>query len=643
MQPITIKSFNAHALNDASYSATLMNASALPAATNAWVQNMQADAADSLGFTVGLRTPLLYISILNYGSRHALGEQLKAWMKRGTRGELAATFSDDGLDYLLNCAVVNIVQTQGDATRFVCQLESADTNWRAVTADTDSWVVTGTGGTKDITVLGGDDTRLSAVLVSTTGGTVGYDYQNIYRLPGVAGIDYGTRHWCLTIDSAALVTAGKLLATMFDYRIVINGKEVPRWIVNPNTAVTNIWFNAPIGRGESLTLQTAIAATGNITLMQFAISVANKLAIRRMPNSGMVYHGTEWIQYTGKDEVNCRLKTPQRGIYGTAKQAHVTGSAFIFLPATIIAKYGNAIATDPALDDPNYDDNKPTFDLANSDNTKAVYSASYKFYDDTRPSAPGSWSPVLTRLGDVSDTYSVKENAETGDAAIGGLLGSYLKNGAWETEVGKAGFSLYCAGGFSEITLVLRKYANAAARFPAKAGCQRSADGAVFYSVFNEAIPVLSTWTTVTHTAVAVATTSKYLFVGLEGTITKLAGALAMLEGLTATVKYNSANLPTGVFLGETGNFTLDLTLTSAPTGDALYLDYPMALNTEFELDGEAFTVTNDGVNMSDAMRLDDEGRGIWIGLRPGTNTLTLTSPDAGTLTIALRWYRRRL
>lgn len=645
MQPISLKTFNGLNINDgADYQAHLINAGVLPAATNVFVQNMQADAADSQGYTVGLRTPLVFIRIKDYADRHALGEQLKRWLKRGTRGRLVATFTDDGLDYFLNCAVVNIIQEQGNPLVYIAQLESADTAWRAVDPDTDTWNVTGVGGTHDITVGGGDETRLSLTLTSVTGGVVGYDYQNIYRLTAVKNINYGTRPWCININSSTLVGAGKLRADMYDYQVLVNGKVVPRWIANPNTASTNIWFNAPIGRGEELTLKTAIASSGNISAIVFQATTANKEALKRMPAAGVIYHGTEWLSYTRKDSVNCKVTGIKRGIYGTTKQAHSANDVFVLIPAVIVTRYGNASATDPSLDDDSYDDNEPLFDLSSSNNTQWVYTASTKFYDPDRPDAPGGWSPVLERAGDVSATYAVKENAESGDAAMGGIMGSYYKNGAWQSETGKAGWILQCPGGFSEVTMTGRKYLTVTGRFPAKAGLQRSADGATWYSVYNESAPgTLSSWSSFTRTAVSVATTSKHLFFGLQGTVTKATSALAMIEGLTGTVKFYTTNLPSGALLGETGNFSLDLEFSNQETSDSILLDYPMVLNTAFDLDGELFTVTYDGANMSDAMRLNDEGRSVWIRLIPGTNTLELTSPDAGTLTVDLRWYRRRL
>lgn len=645
MRPNTVQTWAEHPINDGiNYRASILNAGLLPAAKNTWIEQAQADAQDSGGFTTALRTPLVIVQILNYANRYALEEQLKQWFKGGTRGTLVTKFKDDGLDYQLNCASVNIVQNAEFPAYWVGQLESGDTHWRAVSPDTDTWHVTGTGGTKAITVLGGDETRLSAALTSTTGATIGFPYQNIYELTGVAGINFGVRAWCLTINSAALVTAGKLQADMDDFRIIVDGREVKRWIANPNTTATNIWFTLPIGRGETLTLQTPIAVSGTIPIMQFNVTQSNKDAISRMPNKGIVKHGTEWIAYTGRNIALCQLKTPQRARLGTAMQSHTLNDVFTFLEHTIIVKYGNSTVSAPSASDPNYDIDKPAFHLETSDNTKWIWTASDKFYDPAYPNRPGSWTPVLEKLGNVSKYYWIKEDLESGDPAIGGKLSVFILVGLPVSEVGKAGFLLKCPAGFSEATITGRKY-RSTVRWPAFAGLKRSDDNVTFYNVFNEAAPALAgVWAAITNTSpISIANTAKYIFFGLEGTILRLANAYAMLEALTGTIKFYSTNLPTGTFRGETGSFTLNLTLENQLTENKMMLDYPMVLNKVFDIDGENYEITFDSINMSDAMRLDDEGRSQWIRLLPGENILKITSPDVGTLDIVLSWYRRRL
>lgn len=645
MQPNTVQTLFGHAINDGtSYRAVIENAGALPNATNVWIQQAQADSVDSGAYTVALRNPLVFIEIKNYSNRHALGEQLKQWFKRGTRGTLVTKFKDDGLDYQLNSAAINVVQDGEHPMWYVVQLESGDTNWRAVTADTDSWAPTGVGGTKVITVNGGDETRLIAEITATTNPTTGYLYQNIYRLVDVPSVNYGRRPWCLTVNTAALVTATKMQADCDDLRIVVDGKQVKRWIANPNTTTTNIWFNLMLGPGYSLILDTAIDASSDITVMQFTKTEANLAALKALPTKGILYDGTEWISYSGKSLANYQLKSPKRGVFGTTKQSHSSGNTFKYIQHTIVMKYGNSTATAPSLTDPTYDNDKPLFDLGTSDNTKWIYTASTKFYDVDYPNKPGAWTPYVSVLGDVSQYYWITQNAESGNPAIGAKLACFLKQGINQTEKGRVGWMLRCAGGFYRMTLTGSKY-RSTVRWPAFAGLQRSVNGQTWYNVWVDTTPsTASVWEALAaHSSVSIDTASKFLFFGVDGTLNALTNAYAMLEALTMTVEFYTTNLPTGAFLGETTNFGLDLTLLNQANNDTVFLDYPMLQTKKFLLDSENSDATFDSQTMHDAMRLDDEGRSVWIRLPKGSNTLQLISPDCGTLNIALSWYRRRL
>lgn len=648
MRPNTVKTWNGHSINDGTYyRAYIQNAGVLPEAKNVWLPQAQSDSLDSGAFTVGLRTPLVYIEILDYTNRDELGEQLKSWFKRGTRGYLVTTFKDDGEDYQLSCACINIVQPTDYPTVYVAQLESGDTHWRAVDPDTASWQITGTGGTKKITVEGGDETTLNAAITATANPTVGYLYQQVYQFVPVAKVNFGLRPWCVQLDTAALVTAGKMQADCDDLRVVVNGKETNRWLADENTDHTKIWFNLKI-LGYAVTLGTAIASTGTINVIQLAVTTANKATLSKMPASGIVYHGSEWFYYKGRNINKCQLLSPKRALYGTSMQAHVSGDAFTLIPYTIVLKYGNSAVGDPADDDADYNNEKPVFDLSASDNTKWVYTASTKFYDPDRPAAPGSWSPILETLDfhieKVSKYYWIKEDAETGDAAMGGKLGTFLKRGVWQAETGKAGWLLKCAGGFYKITLTGRKY-RSTVRWPTFAGCQRSTDNITWYTLWTDATPAsASSWASLaSHSSVSIASGTKYLFFGLSGQIKVLANAYAMLEGLTATVEFTSANLPTGTLLGEKANFTLKFTLSNDETDDSVEFDYPMLLNTVFNMDGEAHEATFDDAYMHSAMQLDDESRSTWIRLVLGDNIIRAVGVDCGTTDIVLSWYRRRL
>lgn len=641
---VNLKRFNGNTLNVSGIRAAILNPGMVPNANPVFVEQAMADQDYSGAYSVSVREVAIQLRITDPANRHARMVTIKNWFKRGTSGTLEATFVDDSLDYLLNCVVMTPpIPDEEFPDVFTVILQTGDSSWRELTPHTDTWTVTGTGGTKTVDAGTGDETALIASLTATANPTVGYLYHNIYRLVDVPVVNYGTRPWCLTVDTATLVGGGKMQADCDDLRIMLDGKQTKRWIAAPNTATTNIWFNVALGPGYSLILDTAIAATGDITTMTFTKTTANLAALKALPTKGILYNGTEWISWNGKTVNKYQLKGIKRRIYGTTWQAHATSSTFKYIQHTIVMKYGNSAVGAPSLTDANYDINKPQFDLTASSNSAWVYTASTLFYDRDYPNKGGSWTPVLNVLGDESKYYMIKEDVESGDPAMGAKLSCWQKQGRDQTEKGRVGWMLKCAGGFYRVTLAGRKK-RSTARWPTFAGLQRSLNGKTWVNVWTDAKPATTAWTALaTHTTVSITTTNKYIFFGIDGTITVLANAYAMLEGLTATIEFYSTNLPTGAFLGESSNFSLEIALENQTTGDIVYLDYPMITTKVFLLDSENSVATFDEQNMHDAMTLNDEGRSVWLRLAKGVNTLALTSADCGTLDIALTWYRRRL
>lgn len=646
---ITLKTFDGHNLNDASYKALLLNPHGTPSAVPVYIPQNEADAVDADTYTVDVQTKVLSIEITSYANRHALISQLKGWFKRGTRGDLVGTFSDDGVDYQINCRVVNLVQDPEYPMYFRAILQTGRTAWRSVALQTDTWNVSGAGGNKTITVGGDDETHLIAELTATVAPGNGYFYQNFYRLVNVPGISYFRRPWCILLDTAALITAGKMRADCFDLRLYVGGAPTRRWIANPQTTTTKIWFNVLIDQGFAINLLTAINSTETVTSLQFAVNATTQAAIKAMPISGIVYHGTELFWYSGKDDINCKLTIIQRGVWGTTKQAHAAGDPFNYIQNQIRMVYGKPTATNPALDDSNYDDTKPLFNLSTSDNNKWVYDNTSLFFHPTAASRLGKWLQTekkITNIGNLSRIYIVKGDVESGDPALGIKAGAIQLESLWKPDTVELVHYLTCPGGFSKISATGRKYRSGADWMP-KAAFQRSDDGKTWYDLWTEASPSASAtfenWST--HTDVTVANTSKWLRHVVIGIFPGVANGHALTEALTVTVEFVSANIPTGAFLGESGNsYTLALKLSNDRSGDIVGLDFPALFNLPFLMDGENSEGTFDKGNAHDSITLlDHPGRPAWLRLKPGSNVLTISATDIGTLSIALSWYRRRL
>ena len=642
----TVATFDGHSINDGSnYKAAVLNPNSLPAAQPIFISQANTDSVDAGIYNVETYSVAVSIKILNYATRVALIAQLKQWMKRGTEGNLVVTYRDDGLTYYKPCRVVNLTQDPEFPLHFTALLQTGWTTWRAVTADTDTWSLTGTGGTKTITVNGDDETALSMVLTPTVVTVAGYKQQQLYQLVPKDGIGYGIRPWCITLNTQALVSGSKMQADCDDLRIWLDDQETRRWISGPNTTTTKIWFNLNMRRGARLTLRTAIASSGAFTWIEFTKDATHRTKLAKMPNQGTVIHGTEWIAYSGKDLAGVRLLVEERGLYNTTEQAHSIGDNFDFIPAAIRVVYNNSSATSPALDDANYDDTKPLFSLSSSDNSSWVWTASDLFYDPDRPGRPGGWTPSIVKLGTESQYYWVKQDAETGDAAMGMQLGAWLKNAVWQAERAVVAWTFSDRSCMQTVTVTGQKYRSTGKWPDLYMALQRSPNAIKWLTIFNEASPAsLTTWENLTNNSVAnsIATTTRHIRAIFGRVLAAAPSALAKYEIQTCTIAFTTANIPTGTLLGEQLNYPLDVTITNNAVSEGFDLKQPMRINKPLALDAEAHTVLYGRINAFNALTMDDESRTAWLRLLKGSNQLQLTGVDVGTLGIALSWYRRR-
>jgi hypothetical protein len=647
---ITVKTFDGHTLNDTDYQAVLLNPHGSTSANPVFIDQSQADAVDAGTYTVDKRPLTLNIKVRDYADRHALIAQLKTWFKRGTRGTLVATFSDDATDYQLDCRVTSFVPNPDFANHFTVLLETGNSAWRAVTATTETtWVVTGTSETQTIAVGGKDETLLNLSLTAAGGPATGYLYQRLYQLPNTLNVEHGLIPWCITLDTAALVTAGKMQADCDDLRVVdLNtGQELKRWIDTPNNASTKVWINLNLKKGFSLTLLTAVASSGTPAYLQFAVTTDMKTRISQMPKSGIVYHGNEWFAYTNTDVVNCRLTLSTRALFGTTMEAHAGGVTFAYIQYPLLIKYGNSAVASPASTDASYDIDKPLINLNSSTNTSWVWDSTTKFYDPDNPNRTGGWIFGAKALGPNSKTFNIKQDAASGDPALGFKVVSYIIGSVWKPETFDLHATIYRACGFTSVSMTGDKY-RSNANWPTIAALYRITAQNAYVQLWNETLPATAaTWTAWTHNSVSVATYTPRLGIYFYGGYPGAANAYAVFEALTCTAVADSNYVPTGTLLSETNAYPLSLVLeniTDAVYSDALILSYMMLINKTFVIDGEQKTATYDGVNAHSAIALDDESRSAFIRLKGNaTNTIQISGADLGTLNVVMSYYRRRL
>lgn len=639
-----LKSFNGFDLNNSNYQAAIVTGKNPPDATPVFISQANADSEDAGTFTLGALSIPLTIRIKGL-ARNVLESQLKEALRPGTYGELVATYTDEGRDYQKTCRVVSITASTKHTGLYTVVLQTGESTWRTATDVTDTWSVTASGQTKSITVGGYSETALSFDIYPTGAPGGGWAFQRLYQLINKVKINHGTRPWMIELDTAALVTAGKMQADCDDLIVLVDGLQVRRWIADPNTDHTAIWINLTLAAGQSLTLLTPVASSGSVSELVFAKVATNYTALNALPARGYLVHGTEWFEYSAKDPRNYKVTISSRGALSTTMQAHNASDVFQWIQHPIVLMYGNPTATDPADDDDDYDNDKPVFDLSSSDNTSWVYTATSLFFSPELPNRPGSWKPVITKRGDVSGVYHFTQDAASGNPAMGLKMGSWLKLGKPAAESATLQWQFNHPGGISSITTTGAKYRETTT-WPgtSAAQMQRGKTASSFVNVFTDTTPsTAESWEAANHSSVSITGEYPWIRFVLTGSMKAEMGSLAAYEVLTATVNFVALNQPDGSLLAEKASLLLDLFLANGANDDTIELKYPLLLYSHLNGDGESHEITLDDVNAHNALILTDKGRSTWIRLEPGSNTLTVTGDNVGAMTITFRWKERRI
>lgn len=162
-----------------------------------------------------------------------------------------------------------------------------------------------------------------------------------------------------SLDTASLVSAGKMASDGDDLRVLVDGEEVDRWLGNMNTASTGVWIALPFEDDISMTLNGAITAT--------VTSLTVTGTITSLSSYGIIQIGNEIIHYSGKSGQDLTGLT--RGYKGTTAAAHNDTDDVYWLQHDVEIVYGNPDASAPTLDS----DYKPSFDVDDSSNTLWKY------------------------------------------------------------------------------------------------------------------------------------------------------------------------------------------------------------------------------------------------------------------------------
>jgi len=516
------------------------------------------------------------------------------------------------------CEELRIYGDQRHDTVFVVTMVvDGDVRWRASEETSDEWNITASGQTNTINNTGEDDAYPTLEIKPTSSKSGGYDYKR-YCLVTWRAINDGSNYPVRLgpLDTATLVSGGKMQADGDDLRVFVDGTEVARHLVAMNDANTYIWFSANWKPAPALELTASIAGSGTVD----SIELDDADEMDKLDASGFVRVGSEVLSYSTKDVTNKRLTGIERAVWGTSAAAHSAGDAVYWMQHEVVIVYGNASATAP-----NIADTEPVFELDLSSNTEWVFEE----FGETA-SRPASWQQWgnLTLSG-RGGTYSASQRT---------LASPYTVAGAWLSELhGNAyGWSLHNPCG-----IVNAAWADGYKRAQVKEDflvhlmyllrddaywtwqatlTDPSADDA--WESWSEAAAA-SDWDPASELAIAAYFYAQDVEVG------------------TVTISLNSTETPVASIGSESGNYTLSATITNETTGEAMAISFEMTVNETLRIitDPENLAVMYlaDNSNQFQAVTPSVARR---LRLVPGNNVLRFD--DTGTVAVTLTTVFRR-
>lgn len=500
-------------------------------------------------------------------------------------------------------------------------LGDVDGRFRRETADTDTWAVTASGQTNTVSVSGEDDAYPVIEITPTAAKSVGFQYKRFIALNWRAAIGQESYPVDITkdsLDTATLISGGKMQADGDDLRVYRDGAEIDRWLDGINTSTTKVWVNldfAPAGAG---TLAASLAASGALSSIDLNEDISN------FPESGILLIDSEIFVYTAKNDELKRFTGISRAQKGTSEAAHSAAADVSWLQHDLWIYYGDSSLSAPDTDN----DYKPIMDLSTSTNTSWDYN---EFLNDSG-TRTGAWA---RSLDDENAEYYGGDEYTTADPFE--ELGIYceLATGAY-TVTNQCGISnINFANGQKKSGLSTSTFL----------GLVRSGkEGVGFTNEYTIPAPTTSgSWQAWSYSAATTTIGDK----GQVPTYVRLSLADSLqgwVECADVTLTLNASKTPSITVGAEQTNYPLELTLTNNTTGKYITISFNMEVDETLIIDTDQKTITyeKDGSSQFQALTgLGGENRRDWLPLEVGNNELQYDDTGTDTVTVDLSWQRR--
>lgn len=507
--------------------------------------------------------------------------------------------------------------------------------WRDTADVTDTWNITASGQTRVINNTGQDETYPVIKLTPTSAKSSGFTYKRWIPIKWrneVGSALYPVEITNGGLNTATLVTGGKMKANGDDVIVEVNGARANRWLGGMNTSSTKIWIGLPFQYIAPVNLESSLGA-GAVTSVEVVGDISN------WPSAGIFMIGNEAFTYTSKVDNKRQFVGITRGAHGTTAASHSAGAQMDLIQHSVYLLYGNAAA--PAYEQPSLQ-RPPIFDLTASTNGSWVYT----HFGESAINRMGAWQHN-TQQSLYSSPYSTGGAPPKSFTSPWDWLGVLIQRVTHIPMMGTVSFSNICGIDSVNITAGELYFANNA---PVEWWFLRHYGhvNGVAQTAANTSPPgsrdTVTSWTqNVSLTGLAgLATAYSFLFRMIPSTSTdELSTSFAGVNNVTVTL--HSANLPVVTLGAEQSNYAMTATITNVTTGDAITVSFGMALDKTLEIDTGMNSVVYlaDGSTQGQAVRRIGTPRRFWLPLQPGNNTLRFDDAGTGNVTFETV-YRRR-
>lgn len=554
------------------------------------------------------------VEILDTENRVALRDQLLMWLDVEEPKQLIIKDGDGGrrryrMVLPIQISPINIRLSDTFAVQFQVH---GDVCWRSVTVNQDYSELTASG--QKITPVVEGDAPAYPIITMTPGtaNSSGWAYKQWIAVRWRVELGYLGYPFELTdgsgLDTAALVTAAKAQADGDDFRVLVDGIDVPRWwgesLWDWNSVATRIWVNLDWEPDVPMTLKTAIVGTGDIESLDVNESIVG------MAEEGIVMIGTEAFTYGSKNDDLKSFFDITRGVRNTTKASHSVDAPVYWIQHDIYYLYGNPAATDPGYDD------HPTEPMLTRDDSNNGYWVFDNFGETGNGQRTLTWQKG-PKYG-FANYYTVDVYGEW--ARIGAMLTWIYSYARWQ---------LYNPVGFTTFDIQTNTGKKYCDWFQCWGNLYMvsSVDGDEWTQEYETPIPTVEqTWQYWNRTETLEAD-SRYIGLYLVSDPMFYPGYMKMeLEQCKLTL--NSSTKPTVLYTGsEISNYVFAMIIENETTGDRLSLELNCEIDETIEIDTDGKTVlrTDDGQRFFSAIGWVGRIPRHWLPLVKGSNSIKFT------------------